>query len=208
MIWCTPPCAGDSDDDAIVSYWVMRSVYLATILAACGGGDAPPLSVTTQFVVTEASGTGPSPLDQLAGQAVAVQIDFDSVGAVRSEDGPCKALVLFTTDAIRTARGASAAIVEREILDLLPSWDVRLELCDNPAQSSFLAESTINELNLLFGCIGVPTSAAIRDAEGFPLLSSFTATGCSATILDVVNNRVIGNPSFTMTVATGPARLP
>jgi hypothetical protein len=97
--------------------------------------------------------------------------------------------------------------VQREILDRLPEWDVRFEQCSTAA-STITAEAVIDELNLAFGCGTVPASALVHDADGHPQVTSFTATDCTATILDVVNNRQLGATGFSITFVTGPDRVP
>ena len=179
------------------------------LLGACASD--PPLTVHASFSVTDFSGRGPSPLDPLQGQTVDMTIafpKFDSNHGDGSDAAGCKTTVVGLLPSTRTAHGATAALVQREILDRLPDWDVKLQLCDAQGQSSVVLESVIDELNLTLGCFGLPTSAATTGADGYPALTSFTATQCSSTILDVVNNRVIGGSSFSITFATGPAELP
>ena len=48
----------------------------------------------------------------------------------------------------------------------------------------------------------------VSGGDGYPAITSMTATGCRSTILDVVNNRVFGNSSFSITIVTGPSSLP
>jgi hypothetical protein len=188
----------------------MRVAWLVT-LAACGGeANEDALRLTTSFVVTETAGAGMSPLDPLQGQAIDIEIVWPMVESLHGTDDPqgCKTTVVgFLPE--RTAKGPSAALVQREILDMLPNWDMRLQLCDAGAGSSTIAVfATIDALNLAFGCFGVPASAQLRGGDGYPILTSFTADQCNSTILDVVNNRVLMNRSFAMTIATGPSRIP
>jgi hypothetical protein len=189
----------------------MRVACLVT-LAACGGAaDEDALRLTTSFVVTEIAGAGTSPLDPLLGQSIDIEIVWPTVEALHGTDDPqgCKTTVLGFFPEPRTAKGPSAALVQREILDMLPNWDMRLQLCDAGAGSSTIAVfATINELNLAFGCFGVPASAQLRGSDGYPLVTTFTADQCNSTILDVVNNRVLMNRSFAMTIVTGPSRIP
>ena len=49
---------------------------------------------------------------------------------------------------------------------------------------------------------------AETDADGFPFLSTFVATDCSADILDVVNNRDLTASGFAIELATASAQLP
>jgi hypothetical protein len=179
------------------------------MLSACGGSDAPQLRIATQFDVTRFSGQGPSPLDPLNATTIAFEIELEGVGAVHDTPSPtCPATALYVGNATRRASGANADLVQREFLDRLDAWSVRLELCDDGAQSSLTVEGSINELNSVFGCGGIPTAAQIKDSSGFPSITTFIATNCNATILDVVNNRVIGGDGFALTVDTGPDHLP
>ncbi|HEU0036493.1 MAG TPA: hypothetical protein VFQ53_38035 [Kofleriaceae bacterium] len=190
----------------------MRRLGVALVmLAECGGGDGgtePQVTVSTKFQITDVRGTGPSPLDQLANQTIDITVTLDAVGVARNETATCKRLGLYVTEAGRAARGATATIVQDQIFEKLVGWEADLELCDDPALSTFALQSDVNELNLIFGCATVPASANVRDADGLPVMSSFTASACEATILDVVNNRDLGASGFTMQVVTGPAHVP
>ena len=181
------------------------------MLAACGTTSKPPMTVTTTFPVTVFTGTAvSSPLDPLMGQTIAISIVFTSIDSNHGDgnDPPdCKTQLLYG-DTTRTATGASAAVVQAQILDMLPDWELKLQLCSGADSSSVVLEATIDALNLSFGCLGVPPDGMAIGADGYPVITSFDATQCSATILDVVNNRVVGNDDFAMTIATGPGELP
>jgi hypothetical protein len=190
----------------------MRLAWFA-LLAACGGDDGastgPPLTVTTSFVVTDMTGNGPSPLDPLFGKTIDMQVVFPDVTTSRGYEGDtpeCKSTLFEWSQAERTAAGETAQLVQTELLDRLAYWDVRLQLCTT-GKSSIILHSEIAPLNLAYGCFGIPASAMIRK-DGYPQLTSFVATECSATILDVVNNRVLSNPSFAITFATARSQLP
>ena len=161
--------------------------------------------------MTSAHGTNPSPLDSLADQTIDIDIVWPTVNSNTgdgSDTAGCKTTAVYAT-ATRTAHGSSASVVQTEILDRLDDWDVRLQLCDSGAgQSSIAVDAAINELNLVFGCFGIPASAMRKNSTGFPILTSFTATQCSATILDVVNVTTLSNPSFSIEFTTGPDELP
>ena len=190
----------------------MKLAWLA-LLAACGGdggGGGPGLTATTSFVVTSVTGAGMSPLDPLAMQTIDLQIVFPDFAVDRGYEGDtteCKSTTLWTFPADRTASGASAQLVQTQILDMLAYWDVRLQLCTQ-GTSSILLHSEIDELNLAYGCFGIPASAMVRGSDGYPQLTSFVATRCSATILDVVTNRVLQNPSFEISFQLASAHLP
>ncbi len=190
----------------------MRSAWLAVLLAACGSddppSDGPPLTATTSFVVTDVTGAGSSPLDALAGMTIDMTVVFPDVIVTQGYEGDsadCKSEIVEWPEATRTANGTAAQIVQTEILDRLPYWDVRIQLCKT-GKSSILLHSEIAPLNLAYGCFGIPSSAMV-EKDGFPQLTSFVATECSATILDVVNNRILSNPIFSVTFETGPSRL-
>lgn len=184
------------------------TVVASLVLASCGGsGD--DLRVHTSFLVTGSGGTEPSPLDPLVNQTLDVDIVWaqtDSHLGDDSDSAGCKTTVLLGSST-KTAHGSTAMLVQTEILDRLPDWDLRLQLCDAGAgQSSVTIDAAINELNLAFGCFGVPASAQKKRGD-YPVVTSFTATQCSATILDVVNARPFGNQSFSLTITTGPDEL-
>ena len=188
----------------------MRVACLA-LLAACGGsGD--DLRASTQFQVTNVAGSGISPLDPLANQMIDIEIVWPKVdtnhGDMTDPMG-CHTTGVGFLPSTRTANGATADLVQHEILDRLADWDVVMQLCTSGAgQSTVRLESVIDELNLSFGCFGLPPAAEVMGSDGYPRLTSFTATNCMATILDVVNNRVFSNPSFSITFETGPSRIP
>jgi len=177
-------------------------------LGACGGGDAHDLVVTTSFTITELTGTGPSPLDPLNGQALALAITLDAPAVFHTMTSGCRQTAFRGDDPPRSASGGAAATVEAEILERLPEWFVVLDLCEPAAQSRILVEAVIDELNLQLGCLSVPASANVRDGNGDPVLTTFTGASCTATILDVVNNRALGATAFTIRFETGPDRLP
>lgn len=186
----------------------LPTVVALLVLASCGGsGD--DLHVHTSFLVSAFGGTEASPLDPLVGQTLDVDIVWpkaDSHLGDDSDSAGCKTTALLGTST-KTAHGATAMLVQTEILDRLPDWDLRLQLCDPGAgQSSVTVEAVINELNLAFGCFGVPASAQQRSG-GYPLVTSFTAMQCTATILDVVDARPFGNQDFALTITTGPDAL-
>lgn len=182
----------------------------AAVVAACSG-SSHQIDVTTSFVVTDHTGTGmaTSPLAPLIGQPIDIDITFDHADSFHDTQVPagCKAELLSVGVAGRSAVGAVAGTVKREILDKLEGWYVRIILCDTGSPSIELG-SAINELNLSFGCSGVPPSAQVRASDGYPELVSVVATTCTATILDVVNNLDIGAHDFTMTIVTGSPRVP
>jgi hypothetical protein len=190
----------------------MRTACIVLVLAACGSddppSDGPPLTAKTSFVVTEVTGSGVSPLDPLAGMTIDMTVTFPDVivsNGYEGDSAECKSEIVEWPEATRVAAGDTAQLVQTEILDRLAYWDVRIQLCTT-GMSSIMLHSEIAPLNLAFGCFGIPSSAMVKK-DGFPQLTSFTATRCQATILDVVNNRILSNPDFSVTFETGPSRL-
>jgi hypothetical protein len=189
----------------------MRRFVLIVAAAGCGGSGGDDLNLKTSFVVTSVQGTNPSPLDPLGNQTIDLSIGWATVNSnngAGSDPAGCKTMTLYG-GAARTASGGTATLVQTEILDRLPDWDIRFQLCDAGAgKSSVAIDAAINELNLAFGCFGIPASAQRRGSDGYPRVSSFTATECSATILDVVNAKELSNTSFSLKITTGPDELP
>jgi hypothetical protein len=184
---------------------------LLLLLVACGGDDAasgPQLDVTARFTVASVSGAGTSPLDALAGQTIDFHIVFDVVdfNAGNGNDPPgCKTRLYGFSP---TAVTSQSALVQTEVIDRLDEgWSVDYQLCDS-GDHTLAVDSAIDALNLNFGCGAVPAAAVRKDSTGSPVLSTFTATACNATILDVVNNRVAQASDFSVMIKTGPASLP
>ncbi|HEY4181763.1 MAG TPA: hypothetical protein VGM90_33190 [Kofleriaceae bacterium] len=50
-----------------------------------------------------------------------------------------------------TALGDMASDFQTDVLDMLDEWDAKLELCDDPAQSSMYLLGVIDALNTGFG---------------------------------------------------------
>lgn len=183
---------------------------LVVLLAACGGSSGPPVTATTTFTVSEFTGNNPSPLDPLKDQPISIEVVFPTIDYARGDEtdtADCISTVISSFPADRTASGPTAEIVQTQILDMLAYWDIKLQLCNANGRSSIVLHSEIDSLNLAFGCYGTPPQAYVRHG-GYPELTTFTATQCSATILDVVNNRVLGNPDFSIDFATGRDEVP
>ncbi|HTL32498.1 MAG TPA: hypothetical protein VL326_05215 [Kofleriaceae bacterium] len=187
----------------------MRRLVLIAAMAGCGSDDA--MTVHTSFVVTSVQGSNPSPLDPLANQTIDFTVTWagvESLSGAGSDPAGCKTTTLYGPTT-RVASGSMATLVQTEILDRLNDWDVRFQLCDAGAGKSSLAvDASINELNTAFGCFGIPASAERRAGDGYPQVTTFTATDCSSTILDVVNVKELSNPSFSLSITTGPDALP
>lgn len=190
----------------------MRAVVLLGC-AACAADSpkGPPVTAAASFVVTDFLGNGPSPLDPLRGQTIAVEIAFPQIDYARGDESDtpdCISTLISSFPAERTATGDTAALVQSGILDMLQYWDIKLQLCKQYTGSSITLHSEIDALNLSFGCFGIPSSAFVRTSDGYPELTSMTASQCSATILDVVNNRALGNPDFSVVYKTNKPRIP
>ncbi|HEY6039325.1 MAG TPA: hypothetical protein VIV58_33815 [Kofleriaceae bacterium] len=186
----------------------MRS-WFVLLLGACGStAGGPDLEITTSFPITTFLGSNPSPLDPLMNGTVAVDVVWQmpetSIGD--GNDPPGCASRGWYGPSTTAASGPDADIVTTQLLDRLPDWDVTFQLCTGGG-SSVQIVATIDALNLAFECFGIPASANAVAADGHPDLTSFTATMCQATILDVVNNRTLGANDFSVAIHTGPARL-
>jgi hypothetical protein len=174
---------------------------VASGVSGCAANDAPELVVSTTFSITQMFGTNPSFLQAYIGQQLAIEVRFSGFAIDHTEATTCTSSTARLADAPRLASGSTAAAAQREVLDpLVEDWQLTLEVCDDPRQSTITLGSTINAFNLSFGCGVVPTSAQRLGPDGLPQFSSFTATRCSATILDVVNAYTIGNADFAMMI--------
>jgi hypothetical protein len=185
-------------------------VFVIAALAACT--KTHEVTITTSFLADQHGGTGEqtSPLAALENQTITVEVDLDGADVyhIDTSDPPgCHSTYIEDSNSIRIATGSAASTVKAQVLDPLPDWYVRVQLCDTTG-SNIAAVATIDALNLQFGCAGVPMGSQLVGGDGYPELVSVEATNCSATILDVVNNLVIGNGNFTMTIVTGPAHVP
>lgn len=191
----------------------MRRACVLVLLAACGGDDSsgPPLVVTTTFLVTDKTGSAPTaPIDPLYQQTVDFAVEFPKIQSYRGDEADtidCISTVVVSSPGLDTAQGDTAPVFQAEVLDMLGDWDVRLQLCTSGAPSIRL-HSEIDAFNFAIGCGGIPESARVKNRDGYPELTTFTATDCNATIYDVARNRILSANGFTMQVTTGPAELP
>lgn len=189
----------------------VQRMAVVLFLVGCGGDDGssgPALDVTTSFTVASLTGAGTSPIDGLAGQTIDFHIVYDFVdfNPGNGNDPPgCKSRLFGFSP---TAVTSQSALVQTEVIDRLnEGWSVDFQLCDS-GQSTLAVDSAINALNLNFGCGGIPAAAVRKDSTGSPVLTTFTATNCNATILDVSNNRVAQASNFDVVIKTGHAALP
>lgn len=205
------PAGSNTRLGGVASYGMlctMRSSALVIVVAACGSNaSGPELRVTTSFPITTVLGTHPSPLDPLQDQTVSFEISWPApIYAMGGEPAGCHDRV-FYGESERVATGATATTVQNEVLDILPDWDVGLELCDG-AGSSVSVDADIDGLNFRIQCFALPPNANAFDADHHPQLRTYTASQCQATLLDVVANRTLGADNFTVDIATGPDHLP
>jgi hypothetical protein len=180
---------------------IMRARALI-LLAACGGdgGDTSRV-MAARFTLTEMSGAGPSPIDPVVGQPIDIEVSLVEPMTYSETVDTCR----WTTDVVelppRIARDATAALVQSEILDILPHWEARLALCDIASQSSVRLHSDNDMgLALTIGCITVPASAQLRDGAGNPMWSAFSASGCEAQVYDQAHGRLFTGRDFSLVV--------
>jgi hypothetical protein len=192
-----------------------RFVLVVVAAGACttSSSSSHSITVTASFVADQSSGTGQasSPIAPLLNQPIDLEVTIDHPNIYHMDaDDPqgCHSTYLEVPVAGRTASGPAAPTVSAQILDPLPDWFVRVELCDTPASSIVQVVATIDRLNLQYGCATIPMESQVFGSDHYPELVSMTATDCSSTILDVSDNFQIGNTGFTMTIATGPSHLP
>lgn len=171
------------------------------MLVACGGGSDGKLVASTTMTLSEMSGMGPSPLDPLYQQQIGFEVEFVAASPGHDTVETCKWSVEDTDMPVLTATGATAATVQSQILDILPVWNARLALCDMADQSTVTVQSdNQGGLAVIVGCLGVPASAQVRDGNGDPKWTSFTATACQATVYDQLHGRLFMAHDFSMTI--------
>ena len=176
----------------------MRTSVAALLLLMACGSDTP-LVVTTTMTVTTVSGAGPSPLDPLDGQVLSIEITFTGAATGHDNQNGCIDTVSSTSTPVKVATGPTADLVQSGVLDILPEWDARLELC-NPASSSTASLLSDNEagLGLSFGCRDLPASAIEID-NNHPVWTTFSATACDITLYDQLHARLFGGTNVKMT---------
>ena len=187
----------------------MRCAWIVVVTACSSTPSGPELAISTSFPITTFVGTNPSPLDPLMGQTIAFQVAWP-IAAINSGVGAdpqgCRSTGL-TGASERAASGSTSATVTTELLEPLPDWEAVIQLCTT-GRSTITVTAVIDRLNLNMTCFGVPPSALAPDAQGAPVFTSFKATMCQAIILDVVNNRTLGNSDFAISFATRDSQLP
>ena len=188
----------------------MRGLWLVAAVAACGSSEpaSPDLVMSLSFPATDTFGTNPSYLQKYVNQMISLEITLTSAGFFNEPAVACGETTAYEEVATRVALGGNGPDFQRELLDPIDRWDLELEICDDPSQSTVSLVGAIDPINLSFGCGVIPAEAQQRAADGSAVITSFTATSCNAIVLDVINAFSIGNTGFSMTVETGPDRLP
>ena len=178
-------------------------MLLALLVVGCGGDDGGgSLVFTTSFPLTNVSGMGTSPLQPLLGQTISFEVELAAPTITHDTIDNCRTTVHWSAMPPRTASGATASTVQTEILDRLPDWDAKLELCADAASSSVVLHSdNQGGLAVIVGCLSVPAAAQQRDGAGDPVWSSFEASMCDATVYDQLNGPLFTSSGFTMTVS-------
>jgi hypothetical protein len=182
---------------------VMRVALL--VLVGCGGaGEQGEVVASTTMVLGEQTGIGPSPLDPLLGQSIGFDVEVANAVIAHATAEGCRWTVNTTEVPVATATGSNAALVQTEILDRLPAWDVKLALCDVAAQSSVTLHADFEGMAVIAGCLVVPASAQVRDGAGDPRWTDFTGASCQATVYDQLHGRLFTAHDVTMQFALAP----
>ncbi|MEO8554139.1 MAG: hypothetical protein ABI678_29390 [Kofleriaceae bacterium] len=181
--------------------------HFLAISAACGyacgntaNGDL--VSVTSTMTVTAVSGSGTSPLEPLVGQQLAFTITFAAPSIGHEPANGCPTTDDHETVSSKVATGATAALVQSDVLDILSDWEAVLNVC-TPASGSSITLRSDNEagLGLVFACFDLPPSALGIDGAGEPRWSSFQTTGrCDATLYDQLHGRTYGGSGLEMKI--------
>src|SRR5262245_50079330 len=108
---------------------MVRVCLLLLLLVACGG-DEGNLVASTSFTISEMSGAGPSPLVPLYQQVIGFDVELVAPSTGYDTADPCKVTVEDSEMPVLTATGATAEMVQTNILNLLPVWTAKLALCD------------------------------------------------------------------------------
>jgi hypothetical protein len=160
------------------------------------------VSVTPTMTVTAGTGSGTSPLEALVGQQVSFTITFAAPSIGHDRDHDCPTTLDGEMVTSKVATGATASLVQTDVLDILPYWEAELNVC-NPASGSSLTLRSDNQagLGLNFACFELPPSSLAIDGSGDPKWSSFQTTGrCDATLYDQLNARTYGGSGLEMKV--------
>ena len=179
-------------------------IILAAALAyACSSSSSGnKLEVTPTMTVNVVSGSGTSPLEPLVGQQISFEIAFAAPGIGHDPEGGCPTTIYGEMVADKTATGSTAALVQSNILGILPYWEAVLSVCTPTSGSSFVLRSD-NEagLGLNFTCFDLPPAALGINSDGEPRMDTLTTTGrCTATLYDQLNGRLYGGDGLEMKV--------
>jgi hypothetical protein len=189
----------------------MRALVPVFVVAACSSPATPrSLAMTTTFDITEFGGNGPSQLDPLQGQTIAISVTLDAnvaTGVPGSDPMGCKSRTIYDATPNTVASGATADLVQAQLLDMLSEWDATVENCIPASSSSIVFVSEPDAYNLEIGC-SLPAQGVVIGADGYPEFTTLVIYHCNATILDVGAGRSLGNPDFPISVSTAPGRLP
>jgi hypothetical protein len=102
----------------------------------------------------------------------------------------------------KVATGSTAALVQSNVLDILPYWEAVLNVC-TPASGSSITLRSDNQagLGLSFECFELPPAALGIDGNGDPKWSSIQTTGrCDATLYDQLDARTYGGDGLEMKI--------
>lgn len=178
-----------------------RLLYLVAVVG-CGSDPATDLTVSASFTIASASGAGTSPLDGLVGQAVTFEVVLTAASTGHEDAAGCKRTTTGSSAPEKTASGATAATVQTGILDHLPDWDAKLELCDTAALSSVsLLSDNQAGLAVTLGCRDLPASALAHDGDGNAAWTAFSATTCDGSVYDQLNGRLFTASAITLRIA-------
>jgi len=176
----------------------------AAWMSACtsSGGNGELVSITPTMTVTAVGGSGTSPLEPLVGQQLSFTITFAAPSIGHDPEHDCPTTVDGEMVASKVATGATASLVQSNVLDILPYWEAVMNVC-NPASGSSLTLRSDNQagLGLNFACFELPPSSLGIDGSGDPKWSSFQTTGrCDATLYDQLDGRTYGGDGLAMKV--------
>jgi len=180
-----------------------RWIVLAAAFAyACSSSSSDKLRVTPEMTVTVVSGSGVSPLEPLVGQQLQFDVVFSAPSIGHDPEGDCPTTVYGEMVADKVASGATSALVQSNVLDILPYWEAVLSICNPTSGSSFTLRSDNQAgLGLIFTCFDLPPNALGIDSADEPRMGSFMTTGrCDATLYDELNGRLYGGDGLEMNI--------
>jgi hypothetical protein len=183
----------------------MRRHAVVCLLAGCGGAaEVGSVRATASMVLAEQTGQGPSSLDVLLGQSIGFEVELADAIVTHDTVEACRWTVHTTEMPVATATGANAALVQTDILDRLPAWDLTLSVCAVATQSSVTLHADFPGMAVIAGCLAIPDSAQVTDEQGDPRWTSFTGMRCQASVYDQSHGRLFTASNVTMQFATTP----